>query len=207
MSYHPRRIPASQQDQHHYSMYATIPANALTLQYQPPYGSNPRPRQQTQPQTPIQQGNTRVELVTATRCTACGIGLIPSESAHRFSNAFFCTTCPRPPTSTQVTLVAGIALPKYKTSVLSGCSACWKDFKKGQMIFRCTKCWDITLCEKCLKKAKRYCKHVSSGEVVMMRVVDGDEDEDEDNDSDGNDNKDDDDGLEDVIAEIASIVT
>lgn len=41
----------------------------------------------------------------------------------------------------------------------------------------------------------------------MMRVVDGDEDEDEDNDSDGNDNKDDDDGLEDVIAEIASIVT
>lgn len=75
------------------------------------------------------------------------------------------------------------------------------------MIFRCTKCWDITLCEKCLKKAKRYCKHVSSGEVVMMRVVDGDEDEDEDNDSDGNDNKDDDDGLEDVIAEIASIVT
>jgi hypothetical protein len=51
-----------------------------------------------------------------------------------------------------------------------------------------------------LKKAKRYCKHVSSGEIVMMRVVDGDENEDEDN-------EDDDDGLEDVIAEIASIVT
>jgi len=48
---------------------------------------------------------------------------------------------------------------------------------------------------------------VSSGEVVMMRVVDGDEDVDEDNDSDGNNNEDDDDGLEDVIAEIASIVT
>ncbi|KAH7158461.1 hypothetical protein DER46DRAFT_609357 [Fusarium sp. MPI-SDFR-AT-0072] len=75
------------------------------------------------------------------------------------------------------------------------------------MIWRCKKCWDKTLCEKCWKKTNRHCKHASSGEVVMMRVVDGDEDEDEDDDSDGNDNEDDDDGLEDVIDMIASIVT
>ncbi|KAH7240852.1 uncharacterized protein BKA55DRAFT_517936 [Fusarium redolens] len=205
MSYHPHRIPPSQQDQHHYSTYDTTPTNTLPLHHQPPYGSNPRPRQQAQSGYPLQQGNTKAELVTATRCTACGVGLVPSEFAYHSSNAFFCTTCPRPPTSTQVTLVAGKSLPKYKPSLLSGCSACWKGFKKDQMMWRCKKCWDKTLCEKCWKKTKRHCKHVSSGQVIMMRVVDGDKDDDEDNDNDYN-GDDDDDVLEDVIDAIASIV-
>ncbi|KAF4337165.1 cytoskeletal-regulatory complex EF hand domain protein [Fusarium beomiforme] len=204
-------VPTSspQHYERYYSTYNPISANTAPVQHWPSYESNHQQSGQTQVMNPIQQGTPKAELLTATCCKACGVGLVPSDSAYRSSTDFFCTTCPRPPTSVQVVLVAGKGIQKYKPSVLSGCSACWREFKKRQMIWRCKKCWDKTLCEKCWKKVKRHCKHVSTGQVIMMRVVDGkyNEDNGDDNPEDGGNDGGDDDGLEDVIDAIDAIVS
>ena len=43
-----------------------------------------------------------------------------------------------------------------------------------EVIWRCKKCWDDkSLCEKCWKKTKKHCKHVPTGQVILMRVIDG----------------------------------
>ncbi|KAF4437908.1 cytoskeletal-regulatory complex EF hand domain-containing protein [Fusarium austroafricanum] len=212
LGYQPSPMHPLQQYQPNHLSYDATTNNAPPVQTRRPYGSNsPQPIQKGQPSDPNQRGMPKVELLTAIRCKGCLIGLAPSDIVYHSSNEYFCTACPHPPNFTQATLIVGKGLPTHSPSLLDGCSGCWKDIKKGGMMWRCKKCWDDkSLCEKCWKKSKKHCKHVASGQVILMRVVDGQDDDDDDDNSssnNNNNNNDDDDGLEDLIDGIVSIVS
>ncbi|KAM0428856.1 hypothetical protein ACHAPT_006656 [Fusarium lateritium] len=156
--------------------------NYPPAQSAPPYQPAP-PVQQTPYVQPSQQGIQTIEILVAIRCKICGKGLAPSDTAYRSSTQhtidYFCPTCHRPPTAMQVLLAAGKDLPQRKRSSM-GCSGCWKDIKKGKMVWHCNKCWDKDLCQKCWAKTKKQCKHAATGQVAMMRVGKGGGDDDDD---------------------------
>ncbi|KAJ4328385.1 hypothetical protein N0V84_001256 [Fusarium piperis] len=166
-------------------------------QYQPPPSTTPAynypPAPPYQPVQPVQQpsyvqsqGLQTIEILVAIRCKTCGKGLAPSDTVYRSATQhtidYFCPTCHRPPTAVQVLLAEGKDLPRRKRSSM-GCSGCWKDIKKGKIVWHCNKCWDKDLCQNCWGKTKKQCKHAASGQVAMMRVgkggSGGDDDDDE----------------------------
>ncbi|KAJ4202249.1 hypothetical protein NW767_006208 [Fusarium falciforme] len=182
-------------------------------QYQPPPAApayNYPPAAPYQPLPPVQQpsyvqpsqpqGLQTIEILVAIRCKTCGKGLAPSDTVYRSATQhtidYFCPTCHRPPTATQVLLAAGEDLPQRKRSSM-GCSGCWKDIKKGKMVWHCNKCWDKDLCQKCWGKTKKQCKHAATGQVAMMRVGKGGSGGDEDGDE----------LIADVIDGVVSIAT
>ncbi|KAF4999563.1 hypothetical protein FDECE_11484 [Fusarium decemcellulare] len=185
-------VPLSQQ---YHPPPLTFPTHVSPqVQPPPPYQSSPPGSGIVPSQPPT--GLQAIEILVAVLCKNCGTGLAPSDIAYRTPTAeYFCTSCP-PPSATQVLLTAGEALPRHKRSSL-GCSGCWRDIKKGKMVWHCNKCWDKDLCQKCWGKTKRHCKHAATGQVAMMRVGKG---------SKGGDG-DDDDGLGDVIEGVVSIAT
>lgn len=186
-------------------------APVLSQQYQPPAAPayNYPPVASYQPIPPVQQpsyvqpnqpqGLQTIEILVAIRCKTCGKGLAPSDTVYRSATQhtidYFCPTCHRPPTATQVILAAGKDLPQRKRSSM-GCSGCWKDIKKGKIVWHCNKCWDKDLCQKCWGKTKKQCKHAASGQVAMMRVGKG-----------GSGDEDDDELIADVIDGVVSIAT
>ncbi|RSL72447.1 hypothetical protein CEP53_001076 [Fusarium sp. AF-6] len=178
---------------------------APAQQYQsvPAYNYPPTPYQ---PIPPVQQPSyiqpqsiQTIEILIAIRCKTCGSGLSPSETVYRSTTnhtiSYFCQTCPQPQISTQVLLTAGQDLPQRKRSSL-GCSGCWKDIKKGKLVWHCNKCWDKDLCQKCWGKVKKQCKHAATGQVAMMRVKGG-----------KGGGEDDDEIIADVIDGVVSIAT
>ncbi|KAI8718277.1 hypothetical protein NCS52_00606000 [Fusarium sp. LHS14.1] len=167
---------------------APVPSQQCRPPVAPAY--NYPPAAPYQPIPPAQQapyvqphGLQTVEILVAIRCKTCGKGLAPSDtvycSATHHTIDYFCPTCHRPPTATQVLLAAGQDLPQRKRSSM-GCSGCWKDIKKGKMVWHCNKCWDKDLCQKCWGKTKKQCKHAATGQVSMMRVGKGGSGEDDD---------------------------